>query len=884
MSTGPGMRTSVLSAKARLAQGREKLRARHLQGSPGVQVSGAMADLFDSVLLDLYRAALADLGESETGGLASQLALVAHAGYGRRDVAPFSDVDLMILHAPEAAQRVAPLANRLVRDVFDAGLQLGQSVRTPDQACQLALTDPVICTSLVESRLLVGSQPLFERFTGRFKHQVHRRVSSLLPAMEKARQEERAQYGETVYLLEPNIKRSRGGLRDIQLLRWVGFARYGILDLDGLQLTGALSKEDQRLLRKATEFLLHLRNEMHFHAGKADDVLDRAEQMRVAEVLGFRGQDGLLPVEEFMREYFRRTSEVSRVVTRFVTSARPGSKWLNLMGLLFSHQVERDYRVGPTQISPTRRGLAKLPGNLSEILRLADLANLYDKRISRSACEAIRQASTQLTTDLEPEAAQRFLSILGQPPRLGEILRLLHDLGVLEKIIPEFAHARCLLQFNEYHKFTVDEHSFRAVEKAAALAADTGPLGRVYKHIKRKRLLHLALLIHDLGKGYPEDHSEVGLRIAEETGARLRLTRHEAEMLKFLVHKHLLMSHLAFRRDTSDEQLIVKFAVEVGSPEVLEMLFVLTASDLAAVGPGVLNDWKIEVLNGLFQRTMQHVAGDSFNAAPTERWRQKQEQIRDCLRSADDSAWFSEQVRSLPAAYLHAKSPEQIANDLEELHKLKPGDATARGRYLPESRTVEYTVFTHENVAPGVFHKLTGALAGKGLQILSADINTLAHGLVLDRFFVIDPDYADEPPAERLENVGRALVQSLDGGAPSFRKVWRSGRSATSADLAPLPAQVRADNSSSERFTILDIFAADRLGLLYTISRTLFELGLSVSVAKISTHLDQVVDVFYVTDREGRKIDNPERLEQIRRRLLEAIDAVERHERESIAT
>ncbi len=233
----------------------------------------------------------------------------------------------------------------------------------------------------------------------------------------------------------------------------------------------------------------------------------------------------------------------------------------------------------------------------------------------------------------------------------------------------------------------------------------------------------------------------------------------------------------------------------------------------------------------------------------------------------------------MPPAYLHAKGPHDIVLDLRELHRLRSGDVIARGRYLPESRTVEYVVYTFEDITPGVFHKLTGALSSKGLQILSAEINTLGNDLVLDRFYVCDPDYADEPPAERLESVSDELVEALcQGNQPSFRRIWRSKQEGAAAAIAPLPTVVRIDNSTSERFTVIDIFTADRMGLLYTISRALFQLGLSVSVAKIGTYLDQVVDVFYVTDQEGRKIESEQRLQEIRDSLLAAIEASQRQE------
>jgi [protein-PII] uridylyltransferase len=885
MPIASGLRPSVLAARERLAAGREKIRQRHARGTPGVQVSGALADLFDAIVLDLAAVALADLGEDGPDGLGAQVALVAHGGFGRRDVAPYSDVDLMVLHTGRP-ERVGRLAERLMRDVFDSGLVLGHSVRSIDEAVALALDEPTICTSLMESRFLSGDLTLYGRFAQRFGQQVRRRAGALIGAIDLARQEERQQYGETVHLLEPNIKRSRGGLRDLQLLRWAGFARYGSADADDLLLRGALSKKDQQTVRQAAEFLLRLRNEMHFQAGKSSDVLDRAEQVRVADLFGYAGEPGLLPVERFMREYFLHTDAISHLVTRFVINARPGSKWRAFFELAFSHQVEGDFRVGPTQISATRRGLAKLKANLDEALRLADLANLNDKRIAHATGEAVREAAADYPDQISPRAAARFVSLLSQPAQLGQLLRFLHETRVLEKFVPALVHARSLLQFNEYHKYTVDEHCLRAVERATEFQQDPGPLGVVYRRIKARSLLHLALLIHDLGKGHAEDHSEVGLRIARETAARLRLSPRETETLAFLVHKHLIMSHLALRRDTSDERLVLDFAVEVGSPEALDMLFVLTAADMAAVGPGVLNNWKIEVLGDLHARAMRHLAGSGPALDAQERLAQRRTEVRAALRPAVEE-WHERQIAALPAGYLESRATHEIVADLSELRRLGPREVTARGRWVAESQTVEYTIGTYESIVPGVFHRLTGALTGKGLEILSAEINTLADGLVLDRFFVHDPDHPHQaPPADRLASVIEALRQSLltPSSTPLvFRRVWRSGQGRDRSGLPALPTVVRADNNTSERFTILDIFAADRRGLLYTIARTLFELDLSVSVAKIGTYLDQVVDVFYVTDMAGRKIRDEDRLEEIRRRLLQEIETVERHESEQAA-
>ena len=872
------LRGNVLAAKSRLAQGHEEFQRRHQAGCSGVDLCSMLADLRDEVLLDLTETALADLGESGPHGLWSQIALVAHGGYGRRDVVPYSDVDLMILHAPATATRVAPLAERLLRDVFDAGLILGHSVRTPEQACRLACGDPMICTSLVESRLLRGSAPLFGRFAHRFRRLARRRARRLMAGIAEDRLKERLRYGETVFLLEPNVKRSRGTLRDIQLIRWIGFVRHGTPDPRELHALGALSDEDLDAVLLANEFLLRLRNELHFHANQAADVLDRAEQLRIAEQRGYRSISGLLPVEQFMRDYFRHTSAVSHIATRFAAKAQSRDRLARLTTVVFGHRVEAGICVGPAGVMATRHGLHLLRGDLTAIIRLADLANLYDKPIAAATWEAIRRDAVRLPEAApSPPACRHFLSLLRHPTRLGPLLRDLHDAGILERFIPEFAHARGLLQFNQYHKYTVDEHCLRAVEFATELWSDPGPLGRVYRSLKQKYLLHLALLIHDLGKGRLEDHREVGVRIALDVARRLALPDHEAEALKFLVHKHMLMNHLAFRRDTADEQLAVQFAVQVGSPEMLQILYVLTAADLGAVGPDVWDGWKTEVVTDLYHRTMQHLAGESPETTIDHLLQDRRLAVGARLGPERDEAWFAEHLLALPAAYLNATPPQQAAADLHQLHGLDSRGVSVAAQYLADTATVQFSVAASEEIVPGIFHRLTGALSSHGLEIRTAQIHTLPDGLVLDRFLVRDPDYAGRPPPERLEQIERSLVQSLlspSGQPPAFRRTWRIGGERP-VPVPGVPTRVNVDNSTSHRFTIIDIFTHDRTGLLYAITRALFELGLSVGRAKIGTFLDQVVDVFYVTDAQNRKIHAENRLEEIRRRLLEVVETEE---------
>ncbi len=884
MPGGAHLSPAVVAARDELAAGRDKLRKQHDSGSPGVQVCAHFTDLLEGLVLGLFQSALSELAEPARKRLATSTALLAHSGFGRREMAPYSDIDLMLLHPFGSGDVAQPLVRRFTQHLYDLGLDVGFSARTPSQACTLAFEDATVLTSLTECRLIGGDQALYDQFDGRFRRMTRRRRRRLLAATEASRREERSKYGETEFLLEPNVKRTRGGLRDLQFIRWLGFIRYGENDFGTLRQAGWLTADDDRTLRAARDFLLWLRNDLHFTAGKATDLLDRTEQLRLAETRQYAPIDGLLPVEQFMREYFQHTTAVREIASNFAAGARPRSVWSWLTEPLFSHQFEHDFRIGPTFVSVTRSGLAKVCGDLAEVLRLLDLANYANKRIDHRTWRAIRTAMKERgpaapEEPLDPAVCRRFLSLLSQPPRLAESLRKLHELRVLEQIIPAVTHARGLLQFNAYHRYTVDEHSLRVVEELTRLQNDAGTPGEVYRSLRNKGTLHLAALIHDLGKGYALDHSEVGRRLAEQLAARLGLPEQEAETLKFLVHKHLRMSHLAQQHDIHDQNVVVQFAVEVGSPERLKMLYVLTLADLAGVGPGVLNEWKRELLTDLYRHALALLASESPADAASERLRARRDEILSLARRLEGVGWWETQIMALPASCMFAGPPSQVVEELERLRKLPHREAIAWSRFLPERNATEYAIGTYEEIAPGIFHKLTGALSSQRQQILSADINTLAEGMVLDRFYVQDQDFAGPPPAERQREVCSALVASLkdsQGSRPVFRKVWQEKSRAQKAAIQHLPTRITFDHSTADQTTILAVFAYDRMGLLYAIARALFEVGLSVSVAKIGTHLDQVVDVFYVTDQEtGKKITDERRLAEIRRHLLAAIESLD---------
>ena len=856
-------RPAVTQAAAALAELRRRIAAQHAADSPGIQTCGLASDLCDAVVIGLWNALLDDLPAAAAAMLRRHAALVAHGGYGRREMAPFSDIDLMLLYDRGAAGPVADAAKRLLQDLFDAGADVGQSVRTVDEACRLAAADPTILSSLLDCRPLAGNPDLLARLETRLRGLVQRGQSRLARALVDARREEAIKYGETVALLEPNVKRSPGGLRDIQLVRWLGRVLYGESKFDTLALAGGLSRADADTLRDAAEFLTRLRNEMHLAAGKAADDLTRDQQLRIAEARGIESRDGLLGVERFMRDYFRHTRGVAQVAETLIAGLRrPHPARVFVAGVL-GNRVDGLFRVGPHDIAAAAGCLPQVVGSLGSIVRLVELSMLYDLPIDHATWRAVRAAIPSLPAAADVDSRQRFLGFFARPRRLGYALRRLHEVGALEILIPEFAHARNLLQFNNYHKYTVDEHCIVAVERAAELEDDAGWMGAVWRQLNRKRPLLLALLIHDLGKGFVEDHSDIGARMARDVTARFGLPADEAEIVEFLVHKHLTMAHQAFRRDTADDSLVVRFAREVGSPEVLRMLAVLTAADVSAVGPGVWTRWKADLLGELYFRTLGTLDGETPSVM-ADRHRHSLDQL---LAGRDPDDGVVRLARQLPPSYLHDTEPSRMLEELGKLSRLAADSMFVGTRWQPATGTVAVTVAARESVASGVFHRLTGALTSQRLEILAADIHTLDQGLVLDHFVVHDPDYAGEPPAERLTEIAAAIRAAVKADqSPSFTRRWNPF-APLPIPAATAPARVRFDNESSAHATILEVFAHDSVGLLYAIARTIYDEGLSVRSAKIGTYLDQVVDAFHVTDDAGRKVVDPERLARIRQAI-----------------
>ena len=865
------MRQSVVEARQTWRHGCSKLREIHESGASGLSICSQLTELLDSVLIQICQTAIDEISPD----LGSRVSITLLGGCGRGDIAPFSDVDLMLLYQGSLTDDIIELSRRLNQDIADSGLQLGFSCRTPREACTMSLTDAYIFSSLTEARLLSGNPDLFENFQGRFRRITNKKNTSLIKAIIAARAKERHEYGETVYLLRPNVKRSRGALRDIHLIRWLGFVRFGTTDIKELLARGAISTADSNQLLASREFLLRVRNEMHFHANRANDGLERGEQVRVADWLGYAGSDALLSVEKFMRDYFRYTSRVSYVCKHFVDkSVQHKQRGTSVFGSMITKQVDEHFRMGPTFIGVSEHAIDEVKTQLDQVLRLMQLSCLHEKAIEHSTWIAIRHEMLKRRSSIQftQECARRFMALLSNTKGLGGALRRLHEMTVLRKIIPEFDHARGLLQFNEYHKYTVDEHSLRALEHVISFEQDQTIVGETYRNIRSKKLLHLALLLHDLGKGFPEDHSEVGRRIADATGKRFGLQEDDVETIKFLVHNHLVMSHLAFHRDIFDESLVAEFAANVGSLQMLSMLFVLTLADIKGVGPDVLTPWKLDLLTNLFRSAKRVLTGD-YDGRLEPRLKEIYDRVSALGSDEEERAWLLHKAACMPNNYCLGRSVTEIAERLLELKKVEDG-ILCWVNPIPETKLIEIAVAKSSSRRTGVFHKVAGTVSGMGLQIHGADIKPIGDDMVWYWIQFEDLMFKGVPPASRLEEIRERILDKVFSESSwetlRFPTVWKNEDKVASEAEQP-EIQVKIDNDTVTNATVVDVFSSDKTGLLYKIARKIHQLQLDVTYARTISYGIQVIGVYYVTDDDGNKIRDRDRLLQIQAELQQTL-------------
>ena len=868
----------VPSTQAVLEARREGMLGRLREGASGTEVVSDFTSLVDTVLIGRYRSVVRQRSGDAPSGM-QHCCLVAVGGYGRRELSPYSDIDVMMLYRTGGATIVQDLSKQVFHHLWDLGFQVGHSVRSIHDCMVVAGGDLSAKTALMESRFLVGSPAVFQEFQRRFaKRVLGRRVGSFIREKLEEREQDYAKFGSTVFLLEPNIKKTKGGLRDVHLLQWIGMARYQASTLQELVDRGVLAHQDYVALLEAREFLFRVRALLHLGAGRAQEILSFDEQVRMAQEFGYRDEPHLLGVEQFMQQYYRLTTGIHHRAMRFVERAGSTNLWTRLRRLWPAPLIDGCFQTVDGRLSIHDEKLMQILDDPEHLLSLFQVAQKQGVSIDGLVLEEIHRHMESMPDHLfaSPAVSRRFREILSGPEAVADTLTLMHQARVLEKLVPAFARVRGLMQFNQYHKYTVDEHSLLAVKKVETLGKQPGTLGKVYGEIQEKDLLHLAVLLHDVGKGLPEDHSEVGKKIAQDVSVRLGLDAEESRTLEFLVHEHLLMANTAFRRDPHDEKVRLTFSRTVGGPERLKQLLLLTAADIAAVGPDVLTKWKEALLIELYLLALPEVSGKSKRVESASDVDHVTNEVLAAWKTQapPNREWVKSQLETFPARYLSGTAKDRIIAHLSVIRSLTPERPRVESKYNRELKVCEYSLITFDSVTSGMFMKLTGVLAAKGLRVLDAQIVTRPDGIVVDTFLVKDPDFSGEPTPARLDKVGKAIVSVLKGEL-SIEAFMEQNRRVSFRSQMPIRrnrTEVKIDNDTSDHFTVIDVFADDKQGLLHEIAKTLYDLGLSVHSAKIGTRLDQVVDVFHVTERNGSKVEDATTCESIQTRLKERVD------------
>jgi [protein-PII] uridylyltransferase len=858
---------------------REEIRTMHRAGASGSTVTHLLCEMMDELINKLFHSILDDLDCS--GDLMEHITLVAVGGYGRGELNPYSDIDIMFLHAGSLpVVQVEDIAQKLLYFLWDMRLDVGYSVRVIADCVEMAAADGTVKTALMDARYLNGSLPLFETlhkviFTRILTKSSDKFIKEKLVDMRVRR----GKYGSTVYLLEPNLKEGEGGLRDLQTAMWVARVKYKFDDPKELIIKGILTEEELDCYSGALDYLWRIRNELHYFSGRKNEQLTFDAQVHLANFLGYKDKDSVLAVEDFMRDYYRHAIRVEHFVSVLVSRCvwrEEGA--LKILGYFVRRPVgDGCYVLKGELIVPDESVVESNPVVLMQIF---EHAQKHGVELSIAVKGLIRR-SLRLVNDKfrrNRDVNRSFMNILRSPHRIADTLRSMHHLEFLNHFIPEMEHIYCKVQHDIYHIYTVDIHTLFAVEQVEKmLNGESKELlyfpCEVASRIGKPELLILAVMLHDIGKGAGGGHSEKGAAMVPTISRRLGLSKECAERLEFLVRHHLLFAHISQRRDMNDEKMIIQFAQQMGTSENLKMLYLLTVADVRAVGADVWTTWKALLFQELYEKAFNVLErGDFRLEASSERVKAVIKKVAKVLEVDYPAATIQAELKAMPVRLLLSNNYPLIAEHTRLLIEQGHSKILMQVVHRQESGYSEFTICTLD--MPGLFSRITGVMAANGVNILGAQINTSKNGKVLDILQVNSPTgmlITEESRWNRVQDDMRRVIQGEADVATLVEKRQRPSQ-LTVRPTPRFPTRVEFDNEVSEGYTVIDIYTHDKVGLLYLMTSTLTRLGLYIGVSKISTKVDQVADVFYVRDVFGHKITEAEKLEEIRERLRTAID------------
>jgi len=862
----------LAALKDLLKRGRELAEAAFRQNNDGALYLGGSALVHDT----LIRALFTKIVSSQK----SELTLVATGGYGRGELAPASDIDLLFLTPRQADKEITDQIETVLYILWDMGLTVGHASRSLRQAIRAAREDITIRTALIEARFLSGDRGLFDTLMQKFDQDIVTGTASdfIISKLEE-RDQRHARSGNRRYVVEPNIKDGKGGLRDLQTLFWIARYVYKVNSIEMMIERGILSRNEVRVFSYAQRFLWALRCHLHLRAGREDDRLTFDAQIEIAPLLGFSDRSGLSGVERFMRRYYLAAKSVGNLTRIFCAAfaADFDTKPRNFLLRFRPRQAPKPFEVDAGRL--TLPDSHRFRDDPLLMMRMFETAQSSGLDIHPDTLRKLHGHLNLVDADFRsnPEANAMFLNILTSRESPERVLRLMNESGFIGKFVPDFGRIVAMMQFDMYHSYTVDEHTIYAMDILSGIEhgelAEIAPVATAaIKEVTLRKELYVALLLHDIAKGRGGDHSILGAEVARHVCPRFGLTEDETETVAWLVRFHLLMSETAFRYDLNDPMTIINFAAEVQSPERLNLLLVLTVADIRAVGPNVWNGWKAALMRDLYSRTMAHLRGEN----PDDTLRYLEGEAKTLLAETLSSRWTEDEISHyldmFTTAYWTGFDTQSHSRHAEmcRKHLLKTKLLTIVMTPDIRRNATEVVIITPDDA--GLFSRIAGGLAAAGANIVDARITTRKDGLTLDVFWIQDQhkEAITDPQEQKMikQNLEKALTGMLDIDAAMDRR-----RLQTPARIRRItaPARVLVNNNASKNHTVIEINGKDAPGLLYKVTRKIADMGLQIQTASVSTYGDRVVDVFYVKDGFGLKITSETRLKAVQQALLDVL-------------
>src|SRR6202166_4116623 len=881
------LRTAVaLRLKAALTQARSRAEQLLLKDRHGRRCAERLCQLQDEIIRILFEFIGSEIYPTQAPSEAEHMAVVATGGYGRGLLAPGSDIDLLFLLPYKQTAWGESVAEALLYCLWDMGLKVGHATRSVSECIRQAKADMTIRTTLLESRHLLGDAKLYEELTTRFDKEVVQGTAPEFVAAKLAEREERhRRAGQSRYLVEPNVKDGKGGLRDLHTLFWIAKYVYRVREPEELIKRGVFDRDEYTLFRRCEDFLWSVRCNMHFLAGRAEERLSFDIQRDIAVRLGYTEHPGLRDVERFMKHYFLTAKHVdvipamlcagceerkampAPVLSRIIARLRPARGPQRLT-------ETDDFVIDNNRINIAGpKVFARDPVNL---IRLFYLAQKHNLAIHPEAMRLATHSLKLIDKDLREnkEANRLFLEILTSKNDAETVLRRMNEAGVLGEFVRAFGRIVAMMQFNMYHHYTVDEHLLRCIGVLNEIEHGGSPDVALASELMRtiqpqhRAVLYVALFLHDIAKGRVEDHSIGGARIARRLCPRFGMSAADTELVAWLVEVHLVMSTVAQSRDLSDRRTIENFAAVVQSLERLKLLTILTTADIRAVGPGVWNGWKAQLLRTLYYETEPVLTGGFSEVNRAQRVAVAQAELKAELRDWPGERIDAYVARHYPAYWLKVDLPQKVAHARFPRAAEDAGKSLATAIGFDSARgVIELTVLAPDH--PWLLSIIAGACAMAGANIVDAQIFTTTDGQALDTIAVSREFERDEDEERRAARVADSIEQVLRGAIrlPEMvaKKLITKGRYKAFA----LEPEVMINNAWSDRYTMVEVTGLDRPGLLFELTTTLSKLNLNIGSARVATFGERVVDVFYITDLFGAKITSATRQTAIKRALIQ---------------